>query len=159
MVVLCPCIPPERCGSFSTTTSLYPRWPFTWMQRQQIEALMDYLEWYKKGNNFRKVLTDRPKNQRDFNSWVDKWARRTGLLPRCCLCLLVSAACSIAYHKCHAALQGAPKHSLSDSLAGTEQLPASHQSWQGCTAVWTLPMAKGGGGGGRGEEPKRPKGH
>lgn len=78
------------------------------------------------------------------------------------VCHLGRVECSRAYHKCSAALQGGSKHSLSDSEAGTEQSPASHQSWQGRMAVWPLLMVEGGGDG-RGWRQKgaakRPKGH
>lgn len=63
---LCPCIPLECCGSFSTTTSLYPRWPFTWMQREQMKALMDYLEWYEKRRSFQKGFDRQAKKSERF---------------------------------------------------------------------------------------------
>lgn len=52
--------------------------------------------------------------------------------------------CNRAHHKCSAALQGGSEHSLCDLGAGTEQPPASHQSWQGWLAVWPL-LVEGGG--------------
>lgn len=64
------------------------------------------------------------------------------------------------------ALQGGSKHSLSDLEAGTEQSPASHQSWQACSAVWPLLMVgerreeeEGVGGWRRKDAARRPKGH
>lgn len=73
---------------------------------------------------------------------------------------------SRAHRKCSAALRGGSKHSLSDLGAGTEQSPASHQSWQGWMAVWPLLMGEEGKrqGGGGGEwrlkdAAKRAKGH
>lgn len=64
---------------------------------------------------------------------------------------------SRAHHKCSAALQGGSKHSLSDLGAGTEQSPASHQSWQGWMAVWPLLMGEGGRRWGSGDGEALPK--
>lgn len=110
---------------------------------------------------FNKCLTDKPQNQKDPNS---KWTYRG---EKNCMQLFrhvpLSSWKSGAQHKCSSALQGGSKHSLSDLGAGTEQSPASHQSWQGWKAVWPLLMGERGekeGGGGDGnnaaKKTKRP---
>ena len=94
------------------------------------------------------------KKVRDPNS---KWAN-TGVRITCysffstALFHLGIVKHSSAHHKCSATGGGGSKHRLSDLVAGTEQSPASHQSWQGWMAVWLLLM-----GGGREEEEEEEK--
>lgn len=105
---------------------------------------------------FEKSLTDRPQNQRDLSSkWTNRGETNRVQPPQhFSLSSRKRVERSRAHHKCSAALQGGSKHSLSDLGAGTEQSPASHQSWQGWMAVWPLLMGEGGrwtGGSGDGE--------